>query len=98
MDGVKSGRILAMVSKPDFDPNEIDAIWDGLIADKESSVLLNRVTQGLYPPGSTFKIITALEYMKENPDTYTGYQYQCNGSIKEGGAGSGAITGLSMAV
>ena len=38
----------------------------------------------LYPPGSTFKIITALEYMKENPDTYTGYQYQCNGSIKRG--------------
>ena len=60
-----TGRILAMVSKPDFDPNEIDRIWDDLIKDKDSTVLLNRVTQGLYPPGSTFKIVTALEYMRE---------------------------------
>ena len=56
-----TGRILAMVSKPDFNPNEIDTLWDGLIQDKESTVLLNRVTQGLYPPGSTFKIVPALE-------------------------------------
>ncbi len=79
-----TGKILAMVSKPDFDPSQIETIWDDLVKDEDSSVLLNRVTQGLYPPGSTFKIITALEYMKENPDTYTGYQYQCNGSIKRG--------------
>ena len=79
-----TGRILAMVSKPDFDPNEIDAIWDGLIADKESSVLLNRVTQGLYPPGSTFKIVTALEYIRENMDTYSQFRYQCNGRFTHG--------------
>ena len=79
-----TGRILAMVSKPDFDPNEIEAIWDDLLQDKVSSVLLNRATQGLYPPGSTFKIITALEYMRENPDTYQNYTYQCNGRFKQG--------------
>ena len=79
-----TGRILAMVSKPDFDPNEIDAIWDGLIADKESSVLLNRVTQGLYPPGSTFKIVTALEYIRENPDSYNQFRYQCSGRFTHG--------------
>lgn len=79
-----TGRILAMVSKPDFDPNEIDEIWDGLIADKESSVLLNRVTQGLYPPGSTFKIVTALEYIRENPDSYNQFRYQCGGSFTHG--------------
>ena len=65
-----TGKILAMVSKPDYDPNEIDAIWDEVIKDKESTVLLNRATQGLYPPGSTFKIVTALEYIRENPDRY----------------------------
>ncbi len=79
-----TGKILAMVSKPDFNPNEIDTLWDGLIQDKESTVLLNRVTQGLYPPGSTFKIVTALEYIRENPDSYRQYSYQCNGRYSSG--------------
>ena len=79
-----TGRILAMVSKPDFDPNQIEAIWDDLLEDKDSTVLLNRATQGLYPPGSTFKIITALEYIRENPDTYNQYKYQCNGRFTLG--------------
>lgn len=81
---VKTGKILAMVSHPDFDPNEINTIWDDLLVDDSSSVLLNRATQGLYPPGSTFKIVTALEYVRENPGTYQKYQYQCNGSYRHG--------------
>lgn len=81
---VETGRILALVSKPDFDPNEIVEIWDGLLENQESTVLLNRVTQGLYPPGSTFKIITALEYIRENKDTYDNYSYSCNGSYHLG--------------
>lgn len=80
----QTGKILAMVSKPDFDPEQIESMWDALIADEESSVLLNRVTQGLYPPGSTFKMITALEYIRENPDTYQNYHYQCAGAITRG--------------
>ena len=40
-----TGKILAMVSKPDFNPEEIEAMWGELIADSGSSVLLNRVTQ-----------------------------------------------------
>lgn len=79
-----TGKILAMVSKPDFNPNNIDAIWDELVADTQSSVLLNRATQGLYPPGSTFKIITALEYIRENADSYNGYQYSCGGRFTSG--------------
>jgi peptidoglycan glycosyltransferase len=79
-----TGKILAMVSKPDFDPNEIDDIWEGLINDDSSSVLLNRATQGLYPPGSTFKILTALEYIRENPDTYSKYSFDCNGHFTSG--------------
>lgn len=79
-----TGKVLAMVSKPDFDPNEIDIIWDDLLKDENSSVLLNRVTQGLYPPGSTFKIVTALEYIRENPETYNQYRYQCNGRFAQG--------------
>lgn len=80
-----TGKILAMVSKPTYDPNQIDALWETLVEDKETeSALLNRATQGLYPPGSTFKILTALEYIRENPD-YLQYQYDCDGSIEYDG-------------
>ncbi len=80
----ETGRILAMVSKPDFDPNEIETLWDDFIKDTESGVLLNRVTQGLYPPGSTFKIVTALEYVRENPDSYSQFSFQCSGGFSHG--------------
>lgn len=77
-----TGKILAMVSKPDFDPNEIGSIWDSLVKENTDGVLVNRATQGLYPPGSTFKIVTALEYIRENPDTFNSYRYNCNGSFR----------------
>ena len=80
----KTGAILAMVSKPDFDPNSIDQDWKTLVADKDNSELLNRATQGLYPPGSTFKIMTSLEYIRENPDTYKNYRFNCTGSYTHG--------------
>lgn len=82
---VKTGKILAMVSKPDFDPNQIRTIWNDLIADTGSSVLVNRATQGLYPPGSTFKIVTALEYIRENTADYDQYQFNCTGSYTHSG-------------
>ena len=82
----KTGEILCMVSKPDYNPNEIPDIWEELLKDDESGVLVNRVTQGLYPPGSTFKIITALEYIHENLSAYTNYSFTCNGSIRIDGS------------
>ena len=73
-----TGKILAMVSKPDFNPNNIDAIWEEANnSESDSSVLLNRATQGLYPPGSTFKILTTLAYMRQYPSKYKDYSYQC---------------------
>ena len=81
---VKTGKLLAMVSHPDFDPNEISDIWDSLLNDTESSVLVNRATQGLYPPGSTFKIIAALEYIRQNPADYDNYRFNCPGYYKVG--------------
>lgn len=80
----KTGEVLAMVSKPDYNPNEIAEIWEELLEDDESGILLNRSSQGLYPPGSTFKIVTALEYIHENISTYANYGFTCNGSIKIG--------------
>ena len=75
-----TGKVLAMVSKPNFDPNEVATNWDSL---QGTSSLLNRATQGVYPPGSTFKIVTALAYMRQHPD-YENYSYQCTGSITVG--------------
>lgn len=76
-----TGKILAMVSKPDFDPNEIESQWSSLNS-SSNSILLNRATQGLYAPGSTFKILTALEYMRENK-SYHNFHYRCNSVIEK---------------
>jgi len=60
----KSGRILAMVSKPSFDPdtfarNISSEEWKSLM-ENPFSPLQNKGIQGQYPPGSVFKIITAI--------------------------------------
>ena len=84
---VKTGEILAMVSKPDFDPNTVVEDWDGYLNEdstNKKSVLLNRVTQGQYPPGSTFKIITALEYLRENSHDMSSFHFDCNGHFTHG--------------
>lgn len=78
---IETGEVLAMVSKEDFDPNYIAYEWEDIINDSDSSVLLNRVTHGQYPPGSTFKIIDALEYYRQNEGNTDGYSYQCSGVI-----------------
>lgn len=78
-----TGKVLAMVSKPDYNPNEIDSNW-AQISGSGESVLVNRATQGLYPPGSTFKMLTLLEYMREGNDL-DNWIYECSGSYTEDG-------------
>ncbi|MCB9135071.1 MAG: FtsW/RodA/SpoVE family cell cycle protein, partial [Anaerolineales bacterium] len=51
MLNAQSGEVLAMVSTPSFDPNELDTTWEALLADPDAP-LLNRATQGAYPPGT----------------------------------------------
>lgn len=75
-----TGKILTMVSKPDFNPNQVSAEWDSLTTN-ENSVLLNRATQGAYAPGSVFKLVTTLAYMRENA-LYENYNYLCEGEIE----------------
>ncbi len=81
---VKTGKVLALVSKPDFDPGTILDEWEDITSDKDNTQLLNRATQGLYPPGSTFKMITSLEYYREKGDEYLEYRYNCNGKFTNG--------------
>ncbi len=73
-----TGKILAMVSKPDYDPNTIVEDWEEI---KEGTSLYNRATQGQYTPGSIFKIFTTLAYIRSNPDTYQDFSYECTGEI-----------------
>lgn len=58
---VDTGEVLAMASKPNYDLNELTPFLsfakDAEI--REQGAWLNRATQGLYPPGSTFKLVTA---------------------------------------
>jgi peptidoglycan glycosyltransferase len=53
----KTGEIRVMASNPTFDPNELAAARDTHILQNGAAV--NRSTQGQYPPGSTFKVVTA---------------------------------------
>lgn len=79
----KTGKILAMVSKPSFDPNRVVEDWEALISEENHEAqLLNRATQGTYPPGSVFKIITMLAYMRQYPDSWMDFTYHCNGSYE----------------
>lgn len=65
----KTGEILAMVSKPDFNPNQtyLAQSWESL-SKNESAPLLSRATMGLYAPGSTYKIVTASSLIENGLD------------------------------
>ncbi len=54
----RTGAVLAMASAPGFSPATVDADWAQLNADPTAAPLLNRATTALYPPGSTFKVVT----------------------------------------
>lgn len=64
---VKTGKILSMVSKPTYNVNKIDENWDKIISSKDGN-MLNRATQGLYSPGSTYKIISAIALLEKGVD------------------------------
>lgn len=61
----KTGEIVAMVSKPSYDPNSaaLKFNWSSMNSDANRP-LLNRAVSGLYPPGSTFKTVTAVSALK----------------------------------
>ena len=77
----KTGAVLASVSRPSYNPETIDKIWNDLAKSSKDSRLVNRATQGKYTPGSVFKIFTCLEFMKEDTD-FKKFKYYCTGSAK----------------
>lgn len=78
----KTGEVLAMVSKPSFDPNNLDeAIKIANAGSGDDSPLINRAIHGLYPPGSTFKTITTASAL-QNLNGVTSRIFNDEGKIK----------------
>lgn len=75
----KTGEILAMVSKPDYDPYASSE-------SVEDTAYLNRCLQGLYTPGSVFKIVTLASALEHDPNVIN-QTFMCSGEWQyEGGS------------
>jgi penicillin-binding protein 2 len=85
---VRSGDILAISSAPGFDPNKfvrgISSADYRSLMDNPYRPLADKTVQGTYPPGSTFKMITAIAALEAGVIGYDGTVY-CPGFMKSGG-------------
>ena len=104
----ETGAVLALHSAPSYDPNRFIggipfALWDSLQKDKDKP-LYNKALQGIYPPGSTWKLATAVMGLQDNAVTpTTRFPQPCTGSYfygsrswrcwERGGHGSLDLTG-----
>lgn len=71
---VESGEILALASNFCYDPNEFSVIvrsaYLNQLVERDPNILYNRALQGRYPPGSTFKLITAIAALRSGKMRY----------------------------
>lgn len=74
----QTGEIYSMVSLPDFDTSNLREDWKNIV-EAEDSPLFNRAIQGLYPPGSVFKMISSISILK---DPEIDRNYTCTGETK----------------
>ncbi len=72
----KTGEVIGMVSLPTFDPNNVEAVSEN----DPATPFWNRVTQAMYPPGSTFKIITMASALENIQDIQTRTMF-CTGQL-----------------
>ena len=80
----KTGEVPCMVSSPAFDPSDPP---DSTKLDNDSryeGVYINRCSNGLFTPGSTMKIVTAISALENIPDIEN-RTWTCNGSVEVGG-------------
>ncbi len=83
----RSGEVLALVSRPAFDPNRFAAgidteSWQEMVTDPRRA-LAHRALQGQYPPGSTYKVVTAIAGLEEKVIRRDTTVY-CGGSFRLG--------------
>jgi len=92
----KTGEILAMVSMPNYDPTDLAVRTDTQV---EDTAYLNRCLQGLYTPGSIFKIVTLASALS-NDANVTNQSFSCSGEwtyegghiVCAGGTAHGAVS------
>ncbi len=78
----QSGKVLAMVSLPDFEPSadKLEKNWNAIVED-ESAPLVARAFSGLYPPGSTYKIVTTAAAFENG---FQGRAFEDTGAFEKG--------------
>ncbi|HDS74308.1 MAG TPA: penicillin-binding protein 2 [Firmicutes bacterium] len=84
----KTGEVLAMVSRPTFDPAVFSfvvptSVWR-VLNDNMERPMFNRAAMGTYPPGSTIKMITAIAGLDSGVITPTTLLNPCRGSLRYG--------------
>ena len=79
----RTGAVLALLSQPSFDPEMVEAQWPAIARDP-SAPLLDRATQGEYPPGSSFKPIVLAAALARGRVTQQS-EFDCPGSITVAG-------------
>jgi penicillin-binding protein 2 len=83
----QTGEVLALLSKPDYDLNDFSPhishdTWQDVM---DRGALLNRAISGLYPPGSTFKLVTSIAGLRNNLISIDSSTADCEGSMRIGG-------------
>lgn len=87
----KTGAVLALASSPTYNAADIETLLQNSSNSSDSSALYNRATQALYPPGSTFKIVTLTGALENNVATESSV-FKAPGSMK---IGNGDVTNFN---
>ncbi len=84
---IATGEVLVMASKPDFDLNKFSprATVEMVTDMNERGVWYNNALNGVWPPGSTFKILTTIASLRRNTITPTDAIITCQGTHRIGG-------------
>jgi len=84
---VRTGEVLVLLSKPDYDLNDFSprisqATWQKIL---DEGAPFNRALSGIYPPGSTFKLVTSVAGLRSNIISVENSTADCDGDMRIGG-------------
>jgi penicillin-binding protein 2 len=83
---VRTGEVLVLASKPDYDLNDFSPRLSPASAEKihETGAWTDLAIAGVYPPGSTFKLITSIAGLRSGLISVNGFTVDCEGTIRIG--------------